>query len=178
MPSPEGDKRGNAIPESRTQDVEATDDIIVHGSHPSFGVVWLSLLLALRQLPFFFNTLRCHCTKSTFPQCLPMGFPSRGKAFLKSIIAHAELTLSCFRFSSSCLGEPDYPTDSRIIHRKLRQQSEGILSCYRGIGYRPSTTATLTNDIRLTAQRAGTITYFSAEPPSFPVPEAFSRSIP
>lgn len=35
MPSPEGDKRGDAIRESRTQDIDATDDMIVHGSRPS-----------------------------------------------------------------------------------------------------------------------------------------------
>ena len=52
MSSPEGDKGGNAIRERRAQDVEATDDIIVHGTHPSFGVIWLSLLLSLRQEPF------------------------------------------------------------------------------------------------------------------------------
>lgn len=49
MPSPEGDKGGKAIGERRAQDVEASDNIIVHGTHPSFGAVWFSLLLPLRQ---------------------------------------------------------------------------------------------------------------------------------
>jgi hypothetical protein len=35
MSSREGYKRGNAIPESRAQDVHATDDMIVHGVTPS-----------------------------------------------------------------------------------------------------------------------------------------------
>ncbi len=57
MPSSEGDKRGNAIDKRRAQNVEASDDIIVHGSHPSFGVIWLSLLFALRQLSLLFEFL-------------------------------------------------------------------------------------------------------------------------
>lgn len=100
--------------------------------------------------PFFSDSLRSHCTKSNLPQYLPMGFPSRGKAFVKSMITHVELILSCFRFSSSCLGEPDYPAGYRIIHRKLRQQSKGGLSYYCSIGCRPTATATLANAIRLT----------------------------
>ena len=73
MSSPEGDKGGNAIRERRAQDVEATDDIIVHGTHPSFGVIWLSLLLSLRQEPFLLRLSESHCTKSNLPPVFTYG---------------------------------------------------------------------------------------------------------
>lgn len=60
MPSREGDKGGNAIRKRRAQDVEASDDIIVHGTHPFFGAIWFSLLLPLRQLALLFEFLNLH----------------------------------------------------------------------------------------------------------------------
>lgn len=46
------------------------------------------------------------------------------------------LISSCRTFASAALvwGELDYPAGSWIIHRKLRQQSESVLSCYPGVG--------------------------------------------
>ena len=50
-------------------------------------------------------------------------------------ISHADLTLSFFRFASFCVGEPDYSAGFGIIYRKLRQQSESVLSGYPGVDY-------------------------------------------
>ena len=69
-----------------------------------------------------------------------MYFPSRGKVCQTGRITHDALSLSCIRFCRSCLGKLVHPTGFRIIHRKLRQQSEGIFPYFRGIGCRPSAT--------------------------------------
>ena len=56
MPSPEGDKRGNAIHESRAQDIDATDAVIVHGSHPPFGSYGFLFYLPFGSSLFFFKS--------------------------------------------------------------------------------------------------------------------------